>query len=144
MASAGISMENTSTGLCALSATFSHRFMAKVVLPMEGRPATTTMSEGCNPEVILSSSSKPVVRPVSEFLFLYSSSMRSTAFLRTVLMSCGPLPFFCCSAISKIADSAASRISSDGVPLGLKDCSAMPWDTWINWRRMLRSRTMSA
>ncbi len=70
MASAGISMENTSTGLPFLMATFSHRFMAKVVLPMEGRAAITTMSEGCRPEVILSSSSKPVVRPVSEPLCL--------------------------------------------------------------------------
>ncbi len=144
MESAGISMENTSTGLWALRAAFSHRFMAKVVLPMEGRPATTTMSAGCRPPVILSSSSKPLVRPVRAFLFLYSSSMRSTAFLSTDLMFCGPSPFFCCSAISKIADSASSRISRDGLPLGWKDWSAMPWDTWISCRRMLRSRTMSA
>src|SRR5690606_40856472 len=84
------------------TATCSHRFIAKVVLPMDGRAATTTMSDGCRPEVILSSSSKPVDRPVTALLLRYSSSMRSTVLFSSALMSRGPLPFFCCSAISYV------------------------------------------
>ncbi len=64
--SPGISMENTATGTCPLIAAFSAIFMAKVVLPMEGRPAMMTRSERCRPEVLSSKSSKPVGTPVIE------------------------------------------------------------------------------
>ena len=54
--SEGISSEKISTGLSAVRAACSHRFMAKVVLPIEGRAATMIKSERCKPAVILSRS----------------------------------------------------------------------------------------
>ncbi len=62
--SAGISIENTSTGLRLLIAACSAMFMTRVVLPIEGLPATIIKSAGCKPEVMLSKSVKPVSRPV--------------------------------------------------------------------------------
>ena len=46
-------------------AAFSQRFIANVVLPIEGRAATMMRSEGCKPAVFLSKSTKPVVTPVT-------------------------------------------------------------------------------
>ena len=47
------------------NAAFSAMFSAKVVLPIEGRPAMTMRSPFCNPAVISSSFEKPVLTPVS-------------------------------------------------------------------------------
>ena len=63
--SAGISKLKTNTGLSLAMAAFSQRFIANVVLPIEGRAATMMRSEGCNPAVFLSKSTKPVVTPVT-------------------------------------------------------------------------------
>ena len=60
----GISILNTSTGFSPWIAACSAIFIATVVFPIEGRPATMTKSESCKPEVILSKSLKPVARPV--------------------------------------------------------------------------------
>ena len=52
--SAGISIENTNTGLPDLMPACSAIFIARAVLPMDGRPARIIKSEGCQPEVNLS------------------------------------------------------------------------------------------
>ena len=88
--SAGISMENTMTGLSLEMTACSTKFMAKVVLPIEGRPAMITKSEGCRPEVISSRSRKPVDSPVISPLRLKSSSIRSTALVSRSLIPMGP------------------------------------------------------
>ena len=54
--SAGISSENTAAFLPARMAAFSIKFMPMLVLPIDGRPATSTSSPGCRP-VSMSSSS---------------------------------------------------------------------------------------
>ena len=63
--SAGISMEKIATGIPARKATCSAIFMANVVLPIAGRPATTINSPGCIPFVKWSRSVKPVGTPVT-------------------------------------------------------------------------------
>ena len=57
-------MLNTATGSLSPSSACSARFIAKLVLPMDGRPATMTRSEACSPEVRPSRSVKPVETPV--------------------------------------------------------------------------------
>ena len=74
-----ISRLNTPTGSFASSATCSTMFIASEVLPIDGRAATTIISPGCRPVVILSRSVKPVSTPVVEPLFLNSSSIFATA-----------------------------------------------------------------
>ena len=60
-----ISRLNTPTGnLCSI-ATCSAMFIAREVLPMDGRAAMTIISPPCSPLVILSRSEKPVPTPVS-------------------------------------------------------------------------------
>ena len=49
-----ISRLNTPTGSCRFSATCSTMFIASEVLPIDGRAATTIISPGCRPVVILS------------------------------------------------------------------------------------------
>ncbi len=49
--SAGISNEKIKTGLSCCIAAFSHKFIAKVVLPIDGRAATITKSEPWRPAV---------------------------------------------------------------------------------------------
>ena len=44
---------------------FPHKFIAKVVFPIEGRAATIIKSPGCKPAVFLSKSVKPVEIPVT-------------------------------------------------------------------------------
>ena len=51
--------------LAAPNAAFSAMLSAKVVLPIEGRPAMTIRSPFCRPAVISSSLLKPVLTPVS-------------------------------------------------------------------------------
>ena len=88
--SAGISIENTSTGCDPLIAACSATFMTKVVLPIDGRPATITKSDRCNPEVNVSKSVNPVERPVIELPLWYKASIRSTARPRTDFIGSGP------------------------------------------------------
>ncbi|MNJ60320.1 hypothetical protein D3C77_560420 [compost metagenome] len=118
MESAGISRENTSTALSVRSTAFSTRFIAKVVLPIDGRPATMIRSAGCRPLVASSRSVKPVDRPVIASPALNSVSMRSMALTRMSLMPTGPPVFGRASAIWKISRSASSRISSPVRPCG--------------------------
>ena len=54
-ASFDISSEKTPTTLPSCTAEFSAIFMANEVLPIEGRAAMMTRSDGCRPLVILSS-----------------------------------------------------------------------------------------
>ena len=68
--SPGISMLKTATGRWVSMATFSARFIAKLVLPMDGRPATMIRSEVCSPEVISSKSGNPVGSPVMALVAL--------------------------------------------------------------------------
>ena len=51
-----ISIEKTAEGTPLPIAAFSAMFSASVVLPIEGRPATTIRSPGCSPAVIRSRS----------------------------------------------------------------------------------------
>ena len=79
--SEGISIEKITTDAFtpALSAAYSAMLTAKVVLPIEGRPATTTRSPPRRPPVLRSNSSKPVGRPrIPSGLLCHSSiwSMR--------------------------------------------------------------------
>ena len=53
--------EDADLGLGGPNAAFSAMFSAKVVLPIEGRPATTIRSPFCRPAVISSSLLKPVL-----------------------------------------------------------------------------------
>lgn len=70
--------------------------MAKVVLPIDGRAATIIKSPGCIPEVLLSSSKKPVVKPVIfPSNFESSSSLLITSAV-TELIALGPESFYCC------------------------------------------------
>jgi len=116
--SEGISNEYTSTTLSVRSTAFSTRFMAKVVLPIDGRPATMIRSAGCRPLVFSSRSVKPVEMPVSPSLVLNSVSMRSMVLTRISLIPTGPPVFGRASAISKILRSASSRISAPLRPSG--------------------------
>jgi len=59
-----ISRLKMATGRRISTPTYSAMLRAKAVLPMDGRPATTIMSPGCRPEVILSRSWKPEGTPV--------------------------------------------------------------------------------
>lgn len=68
--SEGISREYTNTALSVRITAFSTRFMAKVVLPIDGRPATMIRSAGCRPLVFSSRSVKPVDTPVSASVVL--------------------------------------------------------------------------
>ncbi|MNN16155.1 hypothetical protein D3C81_1292840 [compost metagenome] len=54
--SPGISREYTRTAFSLRNTAFSTRFIAKVVLPMDGRPATMIRSDGCRPLVFSSRS----------------------------------------------------------------------------------------
>ena len=64
-ARAGISSEKMATGSLAPMATASAMFIAKVVLPIEGRPAMMMRSPACKPAVILSRSLNPVGMPMT-------------------------------------------------------------------------------
>ena len=64
--------------------------MAKVVLPIDGRAATIIKSPACMPEVLLSSSRKPVVKPVMLPSICDSSLSLSNTSATTVLMALGP------------------------------------------------------
>jgi len=117
--SPGISMLKTATGFMDLIATFSAMFIAKLVLPIEGRPAMTMRSAGCRPEVISSRSLKPVETPVIGSSRSYSSSMRFTALVSRLLIGTKPALSrdFCC-AISKTFCSALSSSSGTRRPSG--------------------------
>ncbi|MCY1449234.1 hypothetical protein D9M71_659600 [compost metagenome] len=142
--SEGISREYTSTTLSVRSTAFSTRFMAKVVLPMDGRPATMIRSDGCRPLVFSSRSVKPVEIPVNASLVLNRWSMRSMVFTRMSPIPTGPPVFGRDSAIWKIFRSASSRTSLAPRPCGLKALSAISALMPISWRRVARSRMIWA
>ena len=60
-----ISRLKMATGMCSWTAACCAMFRQKLVLPMEGRPATTIRSDGCNPAVISSNLRNPVGTPVT-------------------------------------------------------------------------------
>ena len=60
-----ISRLSTSTRLWFRTPAYFAMFMAKAVLPMEGRPAMMMKSLDWKPEVISSSLANPVARPVT-------------------------------------------------------------------------------
>ena len=144
-ASPGISMLKMATGRLTARATFSAKFMAKLVFPIDGRPATMMRSEGWRPEVISSKSAKPVGRPVMGSLRWKRISMRSTALPRRLRRGWKPPPPRCsCSAISKTRRSASSSSSATSRPSVLKAMSLMPVPTEMSWRSTERSRTILA
>ena len=63
----GISILKTAVGSCESKTALSAMFIAKLVFPIDGRPAMTIKSDFCNPEVKLSRSLNPVEMPVNEF-----------------------------------------------------------------------------
>ncbi len=63
-----ISRLKMATGMCSWTAACWAMFRQKLVLPMEGRPATTMRSDGCSPAVISSNLRKPVGTPVTWLL----------------------------------------------------------------------------
>ena len=94
--------------------------MAKVVLPIDGRAATIIKSPACIPEVLLSSSTNPVVKPVILPSVCESSFNLSKTLATTELIALGPCALallLCCSAIEKILVSARSKISLTVRPL---------------------------
>ncbi|MNY29750.1 hypothetical protein D3C86_1638100 [compost metagenome] len=107
------------TALSLRSTAFSTRFMAKVVLPIDGRPATMIRSPGCRPLVLSSRSAKPVEIPVIASWVLNRVSMRSMALVSSSLRPTGPPLFGRASAIWKILRSASSSTSSAPRPCGL-------------------------
>ena len=141
---AGISMENTRIGASWCKIACSTRFMAKDVLPMEGRPATMIRSDFCRPEVLLSRSRKPVLKPVILPPARLSSSTRSSVPLSSVSTSSGPPAFGPCSPICIMRRSASSISSPAPRPRGLKPLSAMVWAASIRRRSTDRSRTTCA
>ena len=143
--SAGISIENTATGLSPLIATCSARFIAKVVLPIDGRPATMMRSEGCSPLVFSSRSAKPVSRPVTVASDSNRCVILSIAPARTWRMSWKPVALLALrSAIANTRVSASSRRSLLVLPSGSKAESAISLATAISERSTDRSRTISA
>ena len=99
------------TVLSVLVPTCCAMFSTRLVLPIDGRAATMTMSDGCRPEVISSRSAKPVGTPVTSSLREASFSMVSRLVSAKSFSETKPsriLP----SAIAKMALSAWSRIVS--------------------------------
>ncbi|MNT47087.1 hypothetical protein D3C72_1837740 [compost metagenome] len=114
-------------------------------MPIDGRAASTIMSPGCRPEVILSKSLKPVRTPVMSFGFSAISVTRSSSSTTRESMLWKPcfirVPS---SPMLKIFCSASSRILSTGLPCGLKALVAISSAAVTSLRRMERSRTISA
>ena len=143
--SEGISRLKTSTGLSSAIMAFSIKFMAKVVLPIDGRAATIIRSEGCIPLVILSRSVKPVVTPVTSLLVFTNSSRRSMVFPKIDSTSRGPsFSPVLRSAISNTLLSARSRMSALSRPSGLYPTSAISCATPISSRVIARSLIICA
>ena len=67
----------TEARVLGCTAAYSAMLTARVDLPIEGRPATTTRSPGRRPPVILSKSAKPVASPRIESGLLCHSSIWS-------------------------------------------------------------------
>ncbi len=137
-------MLNTATGIFSCTATCSAIFMAKLVFPMEGRPATITISAGCNPEVSSSKSLKPVETPVMALSLRNSKSMRSTACANSCLTGVKPPWRPPCSAIANTWRSASSSNSAGVRPWVSNALLTISVPTRANWRSTERSRTMSA
>ena len=129
-----------------LSAAYSAMFTAKVVLPIEGRPATTTRSPGRSPPVLRSNSSKPVGRPRRPFGLLCHSSIWSMSAGISDCTESAPsrLPPAPCSAMAKTLDSAISTRSRAVSPSLLNTEAAMSAPACSSWRKSERSRTMEA
>ena len=143
--SEGISKLNTNTGFSSDIMAFSTKFIAKVVLPIEGRAATIIKSEGCRPLVFLSKSVKPVVTPVTSLLVLTKTSRRSMVLPNTASTSRGPsFSPVRRSAISNTLLSAKSRMSALSRPSGLYPTSAISWATPISSRVIARSLIICA
>ena len=68
-----ISKEKKATGILLFTATLRAIVSVKAVLPIPGRAATITKSDGCQPEVSLSSLSKPEGIPLIPSLLEISS-----------------------------------------------------------------------
>ena len=142
-----ISMENTPTGKPSRTATCSATLSAKAVFPIDGRPATTIRSPGCNPDIFSSISAKPVAMPVMlpGLSLSYSSCVCSitctSRALMCVKLSLVRAPF---SVISKIRASASSSNSWVSEPCGFSALAAISSEMAISLRRMARSRTISA
>ncbi len=106
-----ISRLNIATGCPPRIAMFSIRFSASAVFPCEGRAARINSSEGCSPDVSLSSSTYPVGIPVMLFPSLKILSRRSKLSRTMSLIGSSPARTRS-SASAKIEDSAPSRIAS--------------------------------
>ena len=106
-----ISRLNTAVVMPCLIATFSATFKTNAVLPIDGRAATSTKSDGCKPDKYVSRSLNPVGTPVTAPLFLAAMEILSSASNTTLsigIYSCPPLFF----TSSKIRFSVSARISS--------------------------------
>ena len=86
-------------------------FRQKLVLPIDGRAATMTRSPGWRPDVISSSSVKPVGTPVTSPFCFCSCSIVSKLSRTSSPIDTKPVRIDA-SAISKICRSAPSRSSS--------------------------------
>ena len=83
----------------------------KLVLPIDGRAATSIRSDGCRPDVISSRSTNPVGTPVTSPLCCCSFSMVAKLLWTRSRSGTNPSRMRS-SAIAKIARSASSRIRS--------------------------------
>ena len=116
-----ISMLNMATRTPCLMAACSAIFIAKVVLPMEGLPATMIKSESCKPAVSLSKSLKPVDLPVISPSNSFSSWILAIASFKVSWIGTNPdLPRAPCSAIANTIRSASSSSSLLSRPSALK------------------------
>ena len=68
-------MLNIATEASHFREAYSARFIAKVVFPIDGLPATIIKSPPCSPVVFSSNSLKPVAIPVTGLSFAESSSI---------------------------------------------------------------------
>ncbi len=100
-----ISRLNTPTVSPVFVPTCCAMFMTRLVLPIEGRPATRIRSEFCRPDVISSRSAKPVGTPVTRPLCCCSFSIVEKLLLTSELSGTKPSRMRS-SAISKIDFSA--------------------------------------
>ena len=138
-------MLKIATGFSCLIAAFSAMFIASVVLPMDGRPATIIKSESCSPAVFSSKSLKPVGIPVMSPSCLANSPSFSMASLIATWMVTNDAPVRrSWSAMANTFRSASSSNSRLLRPSEEKAPEVISAPTSTSCRKMDLSRTISA
>lgn len=128
-----ISSEKKATGTRLSMAIFLARLRANEVLPIAGRPAMMTRSDGCQPAVILSNCVKPVEMPVKPPLsWLWAAFTNSSCACFTMgsicVYSCAI--FFCESSnrlpSARCINSSTSMVSSNA-SVSIIEANCISW-----------------